>query len=78
MEMQQTEKYEKPLKGSILHFNCMDDGHIYTRLSHTKSTTPTFRAEYYRTGEGGGLRTTVEDRQCLITAEHDGEGNIRK
>lgn len=27
---------------------------------------------------GGGLRTTVEDRQCLITAEHDGEGNIRK
>lgn len=26
----------------------------------------------------GGLRTTVEDRQCLITAEHDGEGNIRK
>lgn len=56
----------------------MDDGHIYIRLSHTKSTTPTFRAEYYRTGEGGGLRTTVEDRQCLITAEHDGEGNIRK
>lgn len=51
----------------------MDEG-------HTKPTTLIYRGEYYRTGEGGGggLRTAAEDRQRLITAEHDGETEVRK
>lgn len=58
----------------------MDDGHIYihTVVTHKKhNSNLQSRVLQDRRGRGG-LRTTVEDRQCLITAEHDGEGNIRK
>lgn len=41
------------------------------RDTHTNKS-PIFQGEYYRAGEGGGLRMALKDRHCLITAEHDG------
>lgn len=48
------------------------------RYTHTKRTRAISQGEYYRTGKGGGLRTAVKDRHCLIAAEQDGESEVGK